>query len=106
MQDTARTFSGSASAKSKYEVYMEALHFSKIIERLRDAKERVSEMQDDLEAFQNMHQVIYLLIHYVICTDGCCNGGNQHPKRLKSEMFLRDILSLLLPTDLGMNFPS
>ncbi|KAK9811990.1 hypothetical protein WJX73_006757 [Symbiochloris irregularis] len=55
-QDTARTFSGTASAKGKYEVYMEALHFTKIISRLHEARGKVSDMSANLQDFEQRHQ--------------------------------------------------
>ena len=57
MQDTARTFSGSTSAKAKYEIYMEALHFTRIIEKLSEAKNKVGDMQSNLDKFQKAHKV-------------------------------------------------
>lgn len=57
LQETVKTFASASSSSDKYTVYMDALHFTAIIERLEMANAQISDMEEDLYKFGKQHQV-------------------------------------------------
>ena len=50
LQDTAKTFSGSTGPKGKYQVFLEATQFDRIIQNQIESRSKLQSMLDSIQA--------------------------------------------------------